>query len=398
MLSNAEVSRARPKAAPYKLTDERGLHLFVTPGGRKSWRWRFRWGGKEQLLTIGEWPEISLDDARERASIARDQLGRGEDPRADAGARAEEAKVRAFEYVCRRWHALMLPRWTPVHAADVLASLERDIIPALGAMPIEAITTPIVLNVLRSVEQRGTLETARRLSQRISAVFVFAISEGLVQQDPAAIVGKVLMPPAPPRHQPALLDIDDARELLARVDQLAAAPAFKQASRFLALTGVRLACVRGARWSEIEDLDGPAPLWRVPAARMKLKAAKKTDAKNDHLVPLAPAAAELLRTIRTSSGGSGLVFPGRDGASPIGEAAIGALYDRAGYRGRHVPHGWRATFSTIMNESGRFDRAVIDQALGHAQAGMSKVEAAYNRAEMLDQRRALFTAWAELLG
>jgi integrase len=392
MLTNAAVKAARPRAAAYKLADERGLHLFVAPNGRRSFRWRFRWEGKEQLLTIGEWPAVSLDQARDRAELAREQLGRGEDPRT-IGARGPE--VRRFDDIARRW------RWTAVHASDVLASLERDVFPAIGAMPLAAITAPVVLNALRGVEERGRLETARRVRQRISAVFVFAMSEDLVDSDPAARVGRMLTPPAPARHQPALLDIAEARQLLAAVDQVAAAPAIKLASQFLALTAVRLAAVRGARWSEIEDLDGAAPMWRVPATRMKLAAAKKGDAKNDHLVPLAPAAVEVLRAARAimhshDANMHALIFPGRGGDRPIGEAAIGSLYDRAGFAGRHVPHGWRATFATIMNEAcDGADHALIDQALAHTPK--NKVEAAYNRAALLDRRRALFVAWAEQL-
>ena len=393
MLTNAAVKAARPRAAAYKLADERGLHLYVTPN-RKTFRWRFRWEGREQLLTIGTWPEITLDQARQRAELAREQLGRGEDPRQMRGLPAAAA---TFETIARRWHAHMRPRWTEVHAGDVLASLERDVFPAIGAMPLPAITVPVVLSALRGVEQRGRLETARRVRQRISAVFVFAMSEGLVDSDPAAIVGRALTPPAPARHQPALLEIADARELLAAVDQLEAAAPIKLASRFLALTAVRLAAVRGARWSEVEDLAGPMPLWRVPAARMKLAAAKKGDARNDHLVPLAPAAVEVLRLAqeysRNRAGSRELIFPGRDVGRPIGEAAIGALYDRAGFAGRHVPHGWRATFATIMNEAcDGADHALIDQALAHTPK--NKVEAAYNRAALLDRRRTLFVAWA----
>ncbi|KQR83458.1 tyrosine-type recombinase/integrase [Sphingomonas sp. Leaf343] len=403
MLTNAAVKAARPRVAAYKLADQGGLHLYVAPTALKSWRLRFRIDGREQLLTVGSWPEISLDAARARCAQAREQLGRGEDPRQ---ARGEiDAKVLAFEYVSRRWHAHMLPRWTAVHAADVLASLERDVFPAIGAMPIGAITTPVVLNALRSVEERGRLETARRVRQRISAVFTFAIAEGIADHDPAAIVARALTPPAPARHQPALLDVAGARELLAAADRVDASASIKLASRFLALTAVRLAAVRGARWSEIEDLDGSAPVWRVPASRMKLKVAKKADEKNDHVVPLAPAAVELLRAARAimHSGDANmhwedanlhdpLIFPGRDGGRPIGEAAIGALYDRAGFAGRHVPHGWRATFSTVMNERGDFDGDLIERALAHA--AKDKVKAAYDRSEHQVRLRRLFDAWA----
>jgi integrase len=405
MLTNADLKRVRTRDRAYKLADAGGLHLYVAPTGLRSWRWRFRLGGKEQLLTIGGFPDVSLDAARAQRDRAREQLGRGEDPRAAAS--SDDSRVRAFEYVARGWLAHMRPRWTEVHAADVLASLERDVFPAIGAMPMGAITTPVVLNALRSVEQRGRLETARRVRQRISAVFALAIAQGLVEHDPAAIVGKALMPPAPPQHHAALLDVDDARELLAAAELVDAAPVIKRASRFLALTAVRLAAVRGACWSEIEDLDGLAPLWRVPAARMKLKAAKKLDSSNDHLVPLSRQAAELLREIRDEhvAGAGNLFFPGRLAGRPIGEAAIGDLYDRAGFAGRHVPHGWRATFSTILNERFPDQRGQIDRALAHASGARdkveeginAKVEGAYNRSQQLAPRRELFQAWADAL-
>ncbi len=395
MLTNAAVKAARPRAAAYKLADASGLHLYVAPTGRKSFRMRFRFVGREQLLTIGAWPEISLDAARARVAEAREQLARGADPRV-----CEIAQTSKFEAVGRRWHGHMRRRWTEVHAGDVLASLERDVFPAIGAMPLAAITPPVVLNALRLVEQRGRLETARRVRQRISAVFAFAMSEGLVESDPAAIVGRALMPPGPQRRQPALLELGDVRGLLAAVDQLAAAPVTKLASSFLALTAVRFAAARGARWAEIEDLDGPAPLWRVPAARMKLAAAKKLSSSNDHLVPLSREAVAVLRAARNMHPGDanmhdGLVFPGRGGDAPIGEAAIGALYDRAGFGGRHVPHGWRATFATILNERMPEERLAIDAALAHAPK--DKVEAAYNRSEQLGRRRRLFDAWGALI-
>ncbi|MDD1450794.1 integrase arm-type DNA-binding domain-containing protein [Sphingomonas sp. H160509] len=370
MLTNAAVKAARPRAAAYKLFDQGGLHLYVAPTGRKSFRIKCRFNGKELLLTIGAVPEVSLDAARGRCDQVREQLGRGEDPRTCEV--AQSGKARAFENVARQWHAHMRRRWTDVHAADVLASLERDVFPAIGAMPISAVTVPVILNALRVIEERGSLVTASRVRQRISAVFAYAMAEDLVDQDPAAIVSRALIPPAPAQHHPALLEIKDARELLAAAELVDVAPAVKLASRFLALTAVRFAAVRGARWEEIDDLDGAAPLWRVPAARMKLAAAKKLDAKNDHLVPLSRQAVALLREVRVNlhpedANLHGLIFDRSAGAgNPIGEKSIGALYDRAGFAGRHVPHGWRATFSTLMNErSEGADRDVIEKALAH---------------------------------
>lgn len=404
MLTNAAVKAARPRAAGFKLADAGGLHLYVAPNGRRSFRFRFRWKGKEQLLTFGQWPEISLDVARQRADRARERLARGEDPReCDVD---EAVKVRAFEYVSRDWFEQRRARWSATHAVDVMASLERDIFPAIGAMPIGAITTPVVLSALRRLEQRGRLETARRVRQRISGVFKHAIAQGWAERDPAAVITDALLPPPPARPQPALTELDDVRALCAAVEHLDASPATKGAAAFLMLTAVRLAAVRGARWREIEDLDGAAPLWRVPAERMKLKIAEKAEARNDHLVPLSAAAVAVLRAAIMHHGdanmhdrGDELIF------GDVAEGAIGALYKRAGFGGRHVPHGCRASFSTILNERMPAERAAIDRALGHAHAGDKadvgtinrKVEGAYNRAAYLGPRRRLFEAWAALL-
>ena len=414
MLTNAAVKAARFGASPYKLTDERGLHLYVTPSQRKTWRLRFRWQGREQLLTIGQWPEISLDAARARAAAAHEQLGRGVDPRT-------APTVITFERAARAWHAQQLAGWTAVHAADVLASLVADVFPAIGAEELGDIDAPAVLRIVRAIEQRGAIQTARRVRQRISDVFALAVSEGWAQADPAAIVGRALTRAPAARHHAALTTIEDAKALLAAAELVDAGDVVKLASRFLALTAVRLAAVRGARWDEIEDLDGPAPVWRVPAARVKLAAAKKLDEANDHLVPLAPAAVAVLRAARAlnmrrgdanmhdehanSQDAGGLIFPGRCGRAPIGEGTINALYGRTRFGGRHVAHGWRATFSTVMNERRPDDRWIIDRALGHVlkredekgRIETAKVEGAYNRSQHLEPRRRVLEEWAAIL-
>ena len=409
MLTNAAVKAARPRAAAYKLFDQGGLHLYVAPTGRKSFRMKYRLGRKEQLLTIGAVPEVTLDAARARCDQVREQLGRGEDPRAPAA----EATIApsTFEPAARAWYAHRLPEWTSIHAADVIASLERDIFPILGGTRLADIRPPLILQVLRAIERRGSVETARRLQQRISRVFKYACSEGWADANPAEGVAEAMARGRAARHHPALLDVDQLRALLDAAELVDVAPSVKLASRFLALTAVRLAAVRGARWSEIEDLDGAAPTWRVPAVRMKLAAAKKLDAANDHLVPLTPAAVDVLRAARcdlhshaADLDGAALIFPSRAGTA-IGEGAIRILYQRAGFGDRHVPHGWRASFSTILNEQMPDERTAIDRALGHVGGGKAeeedginrKVEGAYNRSTHMPRRRLLFDAWAAVL-
>ena len=403
MLTNAAAKSASAQARAYKLFDAGGLFLFVAPSGLKSWRLKYRFAGKEKLLTIGRFPEVSLAEARARREAAKELLRASTDPAGIAQGGD------SFEGVARAWHTHKLDGWSPTHAADVLASLQRDIFPQLGAQPIGSIDPPALLNALRVVEGRGRIETARRIRQRLSAIFGYAVAEGHIEKDPAEKLGRAMKPSRPTRPQPALTSIEDCRELLAACDRTGARRARGLASRFLALTAVRLDAVRGIRWDEIEDLDGPAPSWRVPPARMKLARAKKDEDRFEHLVPLSAAACAVLReaasmqqcTRNMHQGDAnlhphGLIFPGAGKNCPIGEGAIGALYARAGFAGRHVPHGWRASFSTILNkEMGRDWRDDINSALAHAEK--DKVEAAYNRSLLLDRRREVFNRWGELL-
>lgn len=393
MLTNAAVKAARPRAVAYKMADAQGLYLHVAPTGTKSFRLRFRdQAGREQTLTFGS---IALADARARRDAALERRARGEDPRPRAIA------ITTFEEAARAWHAHRTDGWSPVHAVDVIEALERNVFPAIGAAELDSITRPAVLQLLERVEARGAIETARRLRQRIEAVFEFARAKGWTSiANPADVREALAAAPASGR-QAALVDIAEIRELIGAVAGLDAAPVLRIASLFLALTAVRLAALRGMRWCEVEDLDGRAPIWRIPAERMKLGAARKLDSANDHLVPLSPRAAGALRAARAIAGGAAdpaaLVFPGRGKGAPIGAGAIGDLYVRAGFGGRHVPHGWRASFSTVMNERRPADRADIDRTLGHAPKGMTKVERAYNRAEHLAARRALLDEWGALI-
>lgn len=431
MLTQAAAKAAGARDRAYKLADAGGLFLFVTPAGTKSWRLKYRYGGKEKLLVIGRFPTVSLVDARRRREEAKAQLREGIDP---SGTRAV---LETFEQLARAWYGHAAAAWSSAHADDVLASLERDVLPAIGARAAGSIEPRELLELLRQIERRGCVETARRMRQRLSAIFGFGIAEGLVGSDPAAQLGRAMIATRPSRPQPALTQIESCRVLLAACDRAGARPVTVLASRFLALTAVRLDAVRGMRWDEIvlrQAQDGREEwLWRVPAARMKLKRAKKDDARFDHLVPLSAAAMEVLHRAAQLVvdpmliGGeprengydtpsrlpeapcfpaNGLVFAGRGlvcpkntasfGQKPIGEGAIGALYDRAGFSGQHVPHGWRASFSTIMNEMMGPDwRGDIDRALAHS--AKDKVEAAYNRAALLDRRRDLFDRWGAML-
>lgn len=403
-LTDVQVRKAQPAATAYKLSDANGLFLLITSSGSKSWRLKYRFAKKEKLLTFGCYPEVGLIEARDRRDEARRLLRENIDPALEKKkgklAVIEQAS-QTFEKVAREWHENAKGTWSEVHAADVLRSLERDIFPEVGSVPIAQFDAQLVLSALQHIEERGSIETARRCRQRMSAVFGYGLSKGLCNADPAAIVTKAMKALPKKGRQPAITGLDAVRQVLIAAEDAAASPVTKLASRLLALTAVRPGAVLGAGWDEFEDLDGDAPLWRIPSSRMKLRKDRKDEEQFDHLVPLSTQAVAVIAAVRRLTGRAPFVFPNqRHTRKPMSENAIGYLYNRSGFHGQHVPHGWRAAFSTIMNEKaereGRHgDRRVIDLMLAHMPK--DKVEGAYNRAEFMPRRREIAQEWADML-
>lgn len=272
-----------------------------------------------------------------------------------------------------------------------------------------AIDAPMVLAVLQKVERRGAIETAHRLRQRISAVFVYAIASHRASADPAASLTAALEAKPAGKRWPAALDIPTARKVLSTTDSAHVTPTVKLASRLLAITAQRPGMIRWLRWDELHNIDltgeGDCPdaIWRVPAGKMKQELKLRSDQAFAHSVPLPGAAVAVLRAAFILNGDSEYVFPGgHSGTKPMSENALSYLYLREGMRGRHVPHGWRASFSTIMNEwaeeHGReTDRLVLDLMLAHLPVGLSDSELKYNRAAFMRRRRQLAGIWADML-
>jgi integrase len=396
MLTDTKCRTAKATAKPVKLTDSGGLHLYVTPAGGKHWRYRYEFDGREKVLSIGPYPAVSLTDARVAREDAKAAQRAGRDP--SVAKRLEKVRVSAddsatFEVLAREWHKLNKSKWGPIHADDVLHSLERDAFPEIGPLPVREITAPVILALLRKIEARSAIETARRVRQRMSAVFVYAIASGRGENDPAAIVRDALAPLVKGR-QPAITDLGEARAMLAKAEAEPAHAVTKLALRFLALTNVRPGTLTGTPWTEFDNISDD--VWCIPAARMKLKLDRKKDETRDHLVPLSTQALDVLAVLKTLTGDGPLVFPNmRHAHKPMSENAIGYLLNRAGYHHRHVPHGWRSTFSTVMNERCKEDRAVIDLMLAHVPG--NRVEGAYNRAAYLARRKELAQIWADLI-
>jgi len=402
----------------YGRFDSAGLYVFVTTKGHKSWRMKYVFDRKERRLVLGSFPETSLAQARQMRDEVRVILRSGRDPKLVAakgrllGATVTED---TFEARSREWHAVQLPKWKPVHAADVMRSLERDLFPAIGAFAIPDIDERMLLAALRVVEKRGAVESAGRLRQRADAIFRFARAAGVRNDNPADIVRGALAPKPKKKRWPAIVEVAELRRLVAVVDAAGASPVTRLASRFLALTAQRPGMVRGAPWIEFSGIDwakphrpSPEAVWRVPAVRMKLELDLSDDVAFDHIVPLSRQAVETLHAVRQLTGRGPLPFcSSRASHEPMSENAIGYLYNREGYKGRHVPHGWRSSFSTIMNERNErlhpgsdraaVDRQVIDLMLAHLPSGVSGSELRYNRAAFMPRRLELAQLWADLL-
>ena len=408
MLTDNQVKKAKPGEKPYKLSDSGGLFLLVSTSGHRSWRLKYRTADKkEKLLTFGSYPEVSLVAAREKREEAKRLLREGRDPsnekKQERAARALSAE-NTFESCARAWYDLNKPKWSPIHAANVIDSLQADLFPTIGGMPIKDITEAVLLEALRKIEKRGAIETAHRVRQRASGVFAFAAAGGFRSGDPAAVIKSLLRPKPKSQSQPALLTLPEVRELLLDVEAEAASPITKLANRMLALTAVRSSVQRACKWSELEGLDGREPIWRVPPGEMKLKLKLKDDVMYEFIVPLSRQAVEVIEAVRPLTGHLPYLFPNdRHTHRPMSENAVNVMIRRAGegkYVNRHCPHGWRSSFSTIMNawrrrEGRPDDREVINLMLAHVVE--DKVEGAYNREAHMDRRRELAQIWADML-
>ncbi|NBC35513.1 integrase arm-type DNA-binding domain-containing protein [Novosphingobium sp. FSY-8] len=413
-LTDTRLRNAKATGKAYKLTDGEQLYLHVSATGGRSWRMNYQFGrngqGKpaQKTLTIGPYPAISLKDARAARDVAKALLAKGVEPKPSDLFRKGDAARMTFGEMGRAWYKLQAKRWSTVHAQNVLDRLDIDVYPYLAARPITDITAAEVYAVLQRIVDRGAIETAHRVCQRISAIFIYAVAKGEVLNDPAAKL-VIALPPVPKsKKQPAIIDLDALRQLMVDCEAERCRASTKLALRFLALTAVRANELHDARWSEMEGLDGDAPLWRIPAARMKGDKDRKAEEDGDHLVPLAPEAVAILRCMEQLTGDLELIWPSdRHPHKPMSENTLRALLIRAGYYQRHVPHGFRSAFSTIMNErcerawrdaghkGASPDRAIIDLMLAHVPK--DQVEGAYNRASYMDRRRELACEWAQIL-
>jgi len=382
-LSDAQIRGLRPKEKQYKVSDGGGLYLHITPSGGKLWRFKYRFGGKEKSLSLGVYPDLKLADARKKHRQAREQLANGVDP----ATAKRESKFRAektFETVASEWWEAQRDKWSKDHAQTVWRRVEMNVLPWLKDRPVNDISTAELLETLRRIEARGAVETAHRVGQICSQVFMFAIASGLLENNPANNISKALKA-APAKSMPALTEPKQIKVLLETIDDFEGSFIVRQALRIAPLVFVRPGELRKAEWENI-DLD--AALWTIPAEKMKMK--------RDHLVPLSKQAVEILKELEPLTGSGRYVFPSvRTPSRPMSENTLNVALRRLGYsKEQMVAHGFRTMASTRLHEM-NWKSEVVEFQLAHADK--NKVRGVYNRAEYLEERKRMMQAWADYL-
>jgi integrase len=348
----------------------------------------YRFRGKRKTLAVGAFADVGVAAARDQRDAAKRSLRDGIDPselRRQLKTKEEIASEHTFAKVAERWFDARKSGWVEAYQARVWSRIQADIIPAIGEKPIDTIEPEDLLAALRRIERRGAVETARRVKNHVKDVFAFAKSDRLVKVNPAEELTGALATPSPSKRRTALRSRDLPTFLtdLANYDGEARTAL---AIEFTLLTFVRTNELRFARRDEFEDLKGTAPLWRIPAERMKMR--------NEHLVPLAPRAVAVLEEIMSLAARSELLFPAATVSGVMSEnTMLFALY-RMGYHQRATIHGFRGLASTILNEHG-FNRDWIERQLAHVER--DQIRAAYNAAEWLPQRRKMMRWWADFL-
>ncbi|MFN9528580.1 MAG: tyrosine-type recombinase/integrase [Pseudomonadaceae bacterium] len=382
-LTDSAIKAAKPKDKPYKLTDGQGLYLEVMPNGSRLWRLKYRHSDKEKRLALGAYPSLTLQKARQRREEARQQLANGIDPgeQKKAAKQAQRAEGFTFETLAREWYAYNAPRWAESTAYKAKLYLENDLIPGIGSRPVTSITRPDLVELVRKVEARGTLNAAGKIRQWLHQIFRFGLAKGAVENNPATDLDVVAAPAKAARHHPHV-PLAELPELLERLQAARLNELTRCAIRLLILTAVRPGELRAAPWVEF-DLD--AATWTIPKVRMK--------ARRSHLVPLPRQAVAILRQLQDLTGGYALLFPGQQNAErPMSENTINKALRLMGYEGRQTGHGFRHLLSTELNGRG-YNRDWIERQLAHGD--QDEIRDTYNHATYLEQRREMMQAWAD---
>jgi integrase len=377
------IAQARAGTAPKKkLSDGGGLYLMMR-GNSATWRIKYRFNGKERLAGPGKYPEVSLGEARAARDALRTHLRHGRDPSIEKANRRSSAAT--FREVADAWLEMRRKGWSKIHHEKSRQAIERDVMPRLGGFRVADITAAVVAPIVLSIVERGSVETAGKVLQHVNAIFRFAEGKGLCAGNPA-IAAKELLPRRREHSQrPALLKFDALGDVLRRAEMATLSNAVRFAHRLVAFSAARIGNVIAAEWDEF-DL-GDSPRWTIPRSKMKMK-----DRNHDHVVLLGPTIANELRTWKSMSGGTDFVFPSPTGRKHITHESLEKVYRvTLKLEGKHSPHGWRSSFSTLAREEGAFSKECVELALDHI--ADNSVVRAYDRGDRFEERTRLAYWW-----
>lgn len=387
-LSDVAVRNARSREKPYKLSDDRGLYLLVTPKGSRCWRFKYRFDGKEKTLAFGVYPDVGLADARDRRDAARRIVAAGRDPaaekkRLDAERRARQEET--FAVIADEWLERMEKERRSEATLSKLRWLTDFARPLLGGRPIAEITAPELLVVLRKVEARGRYETANRLRSTLGTIFRYAIATGRAQRDVAFDLRGALITPKV-NHHAAITDAKEVGALLRAIEGYEGQPAVREGLRLLPHVFVRPGELRLAEWKEF---DPDTKVWTIPAHRTKMR--------RPHRVPLSKQALAILDELEAITGDGKLLLPSiLCEERAISDNTMNAALRRLGYTGSQMTaHGFRAMACTLLNESGKWHPDAIERQLGHVEN--NDVRRAYARGEHWDERVRMMQYWSDYL-
>src|SRR5437879_1874416 len=383
MLTDTRVRSAKTREKAFKLSDERGLFLLVMPTGSRLWRLKYRVNGREKLISLGAYPDVTLKRAREKRDAARRLIADGID--ASVQRKAERAALaQSFEGVAKEWLELQTKSLAPETISILTARLDSGLYPYIGSRPISAITAQEVLSALRRIESRGRHEAAHRVRALAGRVFRYAVATGRAQHDVAAdLIGALA--PVKSKNFASVTDPVRVGELMRAIHGYSGHPVTALALRLAPLVFVRPGELRAAEWSEFDLANAE---WRIPAARMKMGEL--------HIVPLSRQALAILPELQPLARGGKYLFPSlRTRDRPMSDNTINAALRRMGYTTEEqTGHGFPSLASTVLNYQG-FPPDVSE--LQPAHTARNKVRAAYNKAQRLPERRKMMQAWADYL-
>ncbi|ECG5846552.1 DUF4102 domain-containing protein [Salmonella enterica subsp. enterica serovar Augustenborg] len=384
-LTARQISTAKPTEKPYKLSDGGGLYLLVNPNGSRYWRMKYRYAGKEKLLSIGVYPDVTLAEARDKRTQAKRILAAGDDPSEVKQAEREAKNLavnNSFELLALEWHEHKKPNWSSGYGDDILEYLRKDIFPYIGKKAITDIKPMTMLSVLKKMEDRGVLDKLKKTRQACRQIFTYAIITGRAEFNPVTDLAGALKTPKQ-QHFPHLMPTQIGPFIHA-VNTYSGSKVTRIATLLLMYTSVRTIELRASEWTEF-DLDND--LWQIPKERMKMR--------RPHLVPLSRQVKSHLLELKKITGWGKYVFPGRNDAhKPMSEASINQVIKRIGFAGKVTGHGFRHTMSTILHEKG-FNSAWIEAQLAHADR--NTIRGTYNHAQYLDGRREMLQWYADYL-